>query len=72
VFPSCLPGLECGSSLVGVRMIGLLKFSSGRQLASSLSTQLRHGSSIKVLLLENVVNRGAKGETVKVYIRGIL
>jgi hypothetical protein len=47
-------------------MIGLLKFSSGRQLASSLLTQLRHGSSIKVLLLENVVNRGAKGETVKV------
>jgi hypothetical protein len=47
-------------------MIGFLKFCSGRQLTSSLSSQLRHGSSIKVLLLENVVNRGSKGETVKV------
>jgi hypothetical protein len=28
--------------------------------------QIRYGSSIQVLLLENVVNRGVKGEVVKV------
>jgi hypothetical protein len=48
------------------KMNGLMGFRQLRVQVLCLQSQIRCGSTIQVLLLENVVNRGVKGEVVKV------
>jgi hypothetical protein len=58
----------CGfCCFAALRMNGLMGFRQLRvQQVLCLQSQIRCGSTIQVLLLENVVNRGVKGEVVKV------